>query len=170
MHARYYTDPYLFNCKYDPVQNAIYLAESRAIAFAISKGVMVVAAGAHPPIPMCTRSTKMYPQYPNNGAIVIDLASCIVPAFIQQSGASATVDDVVSPVIGSIASSDRSLARPNPHHKHAPAGGNENENLDTVASDDTSPDDVTEANGQQVPIMPGIVTQQLQSVLQSTSA
>ncbi len=42
---RYYTDPYLYNCKYDPVQDAIYVAESRAIAYAISKGVMVVAAG-----------------------------------------------------------------------------------------------------------------------------
>ena len=44
--GRYYTDPYLYNCKYDPVQDAIYVAESRAIAYAISKGVMVVAAGA----------------------------------------------------------------------------------------------------------------------------
>ena len=43
---RYYTDPYLYNCKYDPVQDAIYVAESRAIAHAISKGVMVIAAGA----------------------------------------------------------------------------------------------------------------------------
>ena len=41
----YYTDPYLYNCKYDPVQDAIYIAESRAIAYAISKNVIVVAAG-----------------------------------------------------------------------------------------------------------------------------
>ena len=39
-------DPYLYNCKYDPVQDAIYIAESRAIAYAISKNVIVVAAGA----------------------------------------------------------------------------------------------------------------------------
>lgn len=43
----YYTDPYLYNCKYDPVQNAVYIAESRAIAYAISKNVIVVSAGAY---------------------------------------------------------------------------------------------------------------------------
>ena len=47
MPCSYYTDPYLYNCRYDPVQDAIYLAESRAIAYAISKNVIVVAAGAH---------------------------------------------------------------------------------------------------------------------------
>ncbi len=46
MPCSYYTDPYLYNCRYDPVQDAIYLAESRAIAYAISKNVIVVAAGA----------------------------------------------------------------------------------------------------------------------------
>lgn len=43
----YYTDPYLYNCKYDPVQNVIYVAESRAVAYAISKGVVVVVAGGN---------------------------------------------------------------------------------------------------------------------------
>lgn len=43
----YYADPYLYNCKYDPVQNAIYVAESRAVAYAISKGVVIVAAAGN---------------------------------------------------------------------------------------------------------------------------
>ena len=40
----YFADPWLFNCKNDPVQRAIWTAERRAIAFAQSKGTVVVAA------------------------------------------------------------------------------------------------------------------------------
>ena len=40
----YFADPWLFNCKNDPGQRAIWNAESRAIGFAMSQGVTVVAA------------------------------------------------------------------------------------------------------------------------------
>jgi subtilisin family serine protease len=40
----YFADPWLFNCKNDPEQRAIWQAEQRAIHFAISRGVTVVAA------------------------------------------------------------------------------------------------------------------------------
>jgi len=40
----YFADPWLFNCKNDPDQRAIWKAERRAISYAISKGVVVVAA------------------------------------------------------------------------------------------------------------------------------
>jgi subtilisin family serine protease len=40
----YFADPWLFNCRNDPEQRAIWKAERRAISFAISKGVTVVAA------------------------------------------------------------------------------------------------------------------------------
>jgi subtilisin family serine protease len=40
----YFADPWLFNCKNDPVQRAIWKAESRAINFAEQNGVTVVAA------------------------------------------------------------------------------------------------------------------------------
>ena len=40
----YFTDPWLFNCRNDPEQRAIWKAERRAISYAISKGVVVVAA------------------------------------------------------------------------------------------------------------------------------
>jgi subtilisin family serine protease len=40
----YFADPWLFNCKNDPDQRAIWLAEQRAILFAESKGTLVVAA------------------------------------------------------------------------------------------------------------------------------
>jgi lantibiotic leader peptide-processing serine protease len=40
----YFADPWLFNCRNDPVQRAIWKAERRAIAFAQRNGVVVVAA------------------------------------------------------------------------------------------------------------------------------
>ena len=40
----YFADPYLFNCKNDPVQRAIWKAEQRAILYAESQGTLVVAA------------------------------------------------------------------------------------------------------------------------------
>ena len=40
----YFADPWLFNCKNDPVQRAIWTAEQRAIKFAQQNGVLVVAA------------------------------------------------------------------------------------------------------------------------------
>jgi lantibiotic leader peptide-processing serine protease len=40
----YFADPWLFNCKNDPVQRAIWKAESRAIQFAEQNDVTVVAA------------------------------------------------------------------------------------------------------------------------------
>jgi len=40
----YFADPFLFNCKNDPVQFAIWKAEDRAIRFAMQNGTVVVAA------------------------------------------------------------------------------------------------------------------------------
>jgi subtilisin family serine protease len=40
----YFADPWLFNCKTDAEQRAIFSAEQRAISYAQSKGVVVVAA------------------------------------------------------------------------------------------------------------------------------
>src|SRR5256885_15490853 len=52
----YFADPFLFNCRNDPVQRAIWKAEDRAIRFAMQNGTTVVAAEgnqaddlAHPP-------------------------------------------------------------------------------------------------------------------------
>jgi subtilisin family serine protease len=53
----YFADPYLYNCRNDPTQRAIWKAEKRAIDFAQKQGVTVVAAAgnesddlAHPQI------------------------------------------------------------------------------------------------------------------------
>jgi subtilisin family serine protease len=43
----YFADPWLFNCKNDPAQRAIWNAERRAIRYAISQGVVVVSATAN---------------------------------------------------------------------------------------------------------------------------
>ena len=40
----YFADPWLFNCKNDPDQRAIWKAEQRAIRFAMQQGTVVVAA------------------------------------------------------------------------------------------------------------------------------
>jgi len=40
----YFADPWLYNCANDPTQRAIWKAERRAIAYAQSKGTVVVAA------------------------------------------------------------------------------------------------------------------------------
>src|SRR5512132_1852310 len=43
----YFADPWYFNCKNDPEQRAIWMAEQRAIKFAIENGVLVVAAASN---------------------------------------------------------------------------------------------------------------------------
>ncbi|HEY3543954.1 MAG TPA: S8 family serine peptidase [Gaiellaceae bacterium] len=43
----YFADPYLFNCRNDPVQRAIWKAEQRAILYAEQNGVTVVAASGN---------------------------------------------------------------------------------------------------------------------------
>ncbi|MDQ3670729.1 MAG: S8 family serine peptidase [Actinomycetota bacterium] len=40
----YFADPFLYNCRNDPVQRAIWKAEMRAIRYAMNQGVTVVAA------------------------------------------------------------------------------------------------------------------------------
>jgi len=43
----YFADPWLFNCKNDPEQRAIWMAERRAIQFAMGQGVTVVASAGN---------------------------------------------------------------------------------------------------------------------------
>ena len=43
----YFADPWLFNCKNDPDQRAIWMAERRAIQFAMGEGVTVVASAGN---------------------------------------------------------------------------------------------------------------------------
>jgi subtilisin family serine protease len=43
----YFADPWLYNCLADPAQRAIYEAETRAMNFAMGKGVTIVAAAGN---------------------------------------------------------------------------------------------------------------------------
>jgi subtilisin family serine protease len=43
----YFADPWLYNCLNDPEQRAIWIAETRAIRFAMNRGVTVVAAAGN---------------------------------------------------------------------------------------------------------------------------
>lgn len=43
----YFADPFLFNCRNDPVQRVIWKAEQRAIRYAMTEGVTVVAAAGN---------------------------------------------------------------------------------------------------------------------------
>lgn len=43
----YFADPWLFNCANDPAQQAIWLAEKRAVSYAQSQGVVVVSAAGN---------------------------------------------------------------------------------------------------------------------------
>jgi subtilisin family serine protease len=87
----YFADPYLFNCKNDPTQHAIWKAESRAIQYAEQQGVTVVAADgnqfediAHPSQDLTSPdNTTPVPRTVHNDCAVIPVE---VPGVIGVSG------------------------------------------------------------------------------------
>jgi subtilisin family serine protease len=88
----YFADPYLFNCRNDPTQRAIWKAESRAISYAESNGVTVVAADgnesedlSHPVHDAASVDTDPVPagQDVTNACVVIPVE---VPGVIGVSG------------------------------------------------------------------------------------
>ncbi len=52
----YFADPWLFNCRNDPGQRAIWKAEQRAIRYAMQQGVTVVAANGNENIDLSKRN------------------------------------------------------------------------------------------------------------------
>jgi len=75
----YFADPWLFNCRNDPVQRAIWEAERRAIRFAMQNGTVVVAAEgneaddlAHPTMDLTSPdNTTPVPREITNACAVI---------------------------------------------------------------------------------------------------
>eukprot|EP00208_Stichococcus_sp_RCC1054_P001869 CAMPEP_0206137528 /NCGR_PEP_ID=MMETSP1473-20131121/2635_1 /ASSEMBLY_ACC=CAM_ASM_001109 /TAXON_ID=1461547 /ORGANISM="Stichococcus sp, Strain RCC1054" /LENGTH=537 /DNA_ID=CAMNT_0053530661 /DNA_START=465 /DNA_END=2078 /DNA_ORIENTATION=- len=61
----YYADPWYFNCKSDPDQNAIYTAISRAVKYALGKKVSVIVAAGNSLINL--DDPKIDNSSPNNG-------------------------------------------------------------------------------------------------------
>ncbi len=81
----YFADPWLFNCRNDHEQHAIWKAEQRAIRYAMSKGVTVVASAgnenqdlAHPTI------DEISPDFPPGAAVTREVTNaCVrIPAEI----------------------------------------------------------------------------------------
>lgn len=68
VNASLFIDPYYFNCKSDPTQKAITIAEQRAVRFAASKGVTVIAAASNENIDLANPTED--PFSPTNGETV----------------------------------------------------------------------------------------------------
>jgi len=84
VNASLFTDPWYYNCPSDPVQRVLMRAEQRAVAFAIAKGVTIVAAVgneqqdlAHP---------TLDPFSPTNGASLnraVDASCKVLPVGLD---------------------------------------------------------------------------------------
>ena len=95
----YFADPWLFNCKNDPVQRVIWQAERRAIRFAQSRGTVVVASEGN------ERTDLSHPR--------VDVISPDFPPGSEQAreitNACAVVPVEVPGVVGVTATGDLSL-------------------------------------------------------------
>ena len=96
----YFADPFLFNCRNDPVQRAIWKAEMRAIKFAQQQGTTVVAAAgnesddlSHPQVDLTSPDNVPVPtpRDVTNGCVVIPVE---IPGVI---GVSADGNDQQTP-------------------------------------------------------------------------
>lgn len=84
----YYADPWLFNCRNDPVQRSIWKAEQRAIRWAMSQGVVVVAAQGNENMDLSKRNVDT--TSPDNGT----------PVTREVTNACVEIPNEISGVIG----------------------------------------------------------------------
>ena len=81
----YFADPWEFNCRNDADQRAIWKAEQRAIRYAMSQGVVVVAAEGNDNFDLSKRNVDtISPDYPPGAAVERDVtnACAVVPVEI----------------------------------------------------------------------------------------
>lgn len=83
----YFADPWLFNCRNDPVQHAIWKAEQRAIRYAMQRGVTVVASMgnenqdlAHPTI------DEISPDWPPGSEVTREVTNACVRIPVEIPG------------------------------------------------------------------------------------
>jgi len=81
----YYADPWLFNCRNDVEQRAIWKAEQRAIRYAMSQGVVVVAAQGNENIDLSKRNVDA--TSPDNGTpLTRDVTNACVVVPVEIAG------------------------------------------------------------------------------------
>jgi lantibiotic leader peptide-processing serine protease len=111
----YFADPWLYNCKNDPEQRAIWKAERRAIQYAQSKGTVVVASEgndstdlSHPAVDPISPDTESepVPREITNACAVVPVE---VPGVI---GVTATGDDSLKSYYSSYGISTADVAAP----------------------------------------------------------
>jgi subtilisin family serine protease len=83
----YYADPWLFNCRNDPVQRAIWKAEQRAIRYAMQQGVTVVAAQGNENIDLSKQNVDdTSPDYPPGLEVTRDVTNACVVIPVEIPG------------------------------------------------------------------------------------
>jgi len=89
----YFADPWLFNCRNDHEQHAIWKAEQRAIRYAMSRGVVVVSATGNENIDLSKKNTDtISPDFPPGNETTREVTNaCVVipveiPGVIGVSG------------------------------------------------------------------------------------
>jgi subtilisin family serine protease len=83
----YFADPFEYNCRNDPAQRAIWKAEQRAIRFAMSQGVTVVAAAGNEGDDLSHPTTDVTsPDYPPDSAQSRDITNACVVIPVEIPG------------------------------------------------------------------------------------